>query len=51
MYPVPYGNVVKYICNDKLCLGATLLSCIINLMDEKGGDMVLFSYYFLPQEL
>lgn len=51
MYPVLYGNTVKYICNEKLCLGATFLSCIGNLMDEKSSDMVLFSYYFPPQEL
>lgn len=51
MYPVLYSNIIKSIRKDKLCLGATRLSCIVNLMDEKSSDMVLFSYYFPPQEL
>lgn len=50
MQPVLHSNIIKYICNDELCLGATFLSCIINLMDEESSDTVLFSYYFPPQE-
>lgn len=51
MYPVLYGNIINYMCSDKLCLNATLFSCITNLIGEKSSDIVLFSYYFLPQEL
>lgn len=51
MYPVLYGNTINYICSDKLSLDATFLSCITNLIGEKSSYMVLFSFYFPPQEL
>lgn len=46
VYPVLFGNIVKYVCIDKLCLGATLLSCIISLMDEKTATWFYFPIIF-----
>jgi len=44
VYSALYGNIVKYVCINKLCLGATLLSCTINTMDEKKA----VTWFYFP---